>query len=39
MSAVVKVVYGGLNHHDAFGNSDWIGLLNVLQAYTEPMHT
>src|SRR5437016_3216914 len=36
-SAVVKVVYGGLNHHGSFGNSDWIGRLNVLQAYTEPI--
>src|SRR5262245_10369067 len=36
-SAVVKVVYGGLNHHGSLGNNDWIGRLNVLHAYTDPM--
>src|SRR2546421_10225707 len=36
-SAVVNVVYGGLNHQGSFGNKDWIGRLNVLQAYTDPM--
>src|SRR5678810_211789 len=38
-SAVVNVVYGGLNHHGASGNNAWIGRLNVLHAYTDPMHT
>src|SRR5688572_31032185 len=38
-SAVVNVVYGGLNHHGASGNSAWIGRLKVLHAYTDPMHT
>src|SRR5262245_10314525 len=38
-SAVVNVVYGGLNHQGLVGNSAWIGLLNVLHAYTDPMHT
>ena len=32
ISAVVNVVYGGLNHHGASGKSAWIGRLNVLQA-------
>ena len=36
-SAVVNVVYGGLNHQGSSGNSAWIGRLNVLHAYTEPM--
>src|SRR3954470_1855920 len=36
-SAVVNVVYGGLNHQGWPGNSAWIGRLNVLHAYTEPM--
>src|SRR5262245_12542286 len=36
-SAVVKVVYGGLNHDGLFGNNCWIGRLNVLHAYTDPM--
>src|SRR5437773_7210078 len=35
--AVVKVVYGGLNHHGSPGNNDWIGRLNVLHAYTDPI--
>src|SRR5439155_11987738 len=35
--AVVNVVYGGLNHHGSFGNNAWIGRLNVLHAYTEPI--
>ena len=38
-SAVVNVVYGGLNHHGASGNNAWMGRLNVLHAYTDPMHT
>ncbi len=37
-SADVKVVYGGLNHHGDPGKSAWIGRLNVLHAYTEPIH-
>src|SRR5262249_50478051 len=36
--AVVKVVYGGLNHQGSAGSAAWIGRLNVLHAYTEPMH-
>jgi len=36
--AVVKVVYGGLNHQGDVGNNALIGRLNVLHAYTEPMH-
>src|SRR5215467_1119454 len=36
-SAVVNVVYGGLNHQGSLGNRDWIGRLNVLQAYTDPI--
>src|SRR6187399_690513 len=38
-SAVVNVVYGGENHQGASESSCWIGRLNVLQAYTEPMQT
>src|SRR6187397_246226 len=38
-SAVVNVVYGGENHHGVSGSNCWIGRLNVLQAYTEPMQT
>src|SRR5690348_7607638 len=37
ISAVVNVVYGGLNHHGFPGSNAWIGRLKVLQAYTEPM--
>ena len=36
-NAVVNVVYGGLNHHGSSGKSAWMGRLNVLHAYTEPM--
>ena len=31
-SAVVNVVYGGLNHQGSSGNSAWIGRLKVLHA-------
>src|SRR5206468_11917264 len=39
ISAVVNVVYGGLNHHGVSAISDWIGRLNVLHEYTDPMQT
>ena len=36
-SAVLKVVYGGLNHQGWFGSNAWMGRLKMLQEYTEPM--
>ena len=35
--AVLNVVYGGLNHQGWFGSNARIGLLKMLQLYTEPM--